>query len=194
MALNGPLELYQRVKTNVYLTSIVFDCCKLNCLLVLKLASITLYCRSLGSVCWGESTVCPSICPQIVRGFYAGSWCSTLPNGAHWRWEHSKSWNRSCVKCIYCDARTVCVSVLQQVMKDKWINCGYEGEDLKPHIEPVEDYSDPARIGETSTAAHPPAACLIAVSVQILNSLLIVFRGDGWDGLHFRGNQGLSSQ
>lgn len=51
MALNGPLELYQRVKTNVYLTSIVFDCCKLNCLLVLKLASITLYCRSLGSVC-----------------------------------------------------------------------------------------------------------------------------------------------
>lgn len=37
---------------------------------------------------------------------------------------------------------------LQQVMKDKWINTGYEGDDLKPHIEPVEDYSDPARIGE----------------------------------------------
>uniref|UniRef100_A0A3B4BFF2 non-specific serine/threonine protein kinase n=1 Tax=Periophthalmus magnuspinnatus TaxID=409849 RepID=A0A3B4BFF2_9GOBI len=35
---------------------------------------------------------------------------------------------------------------LEQVMKDKWINCGYEGEELKPHIEPVEDYSDPARI------------------------------------------------
>lgn len=35
---------------------------------------------------------------------------------------------------------------LEQVMKDKWINCGFEGEDLKPHIEPVEDYSDPARI------------------------------------------------
>lgn len=33
-------------------------------------------------------------------------------------------------------------------MKDKWINTGYEGDDLKPHIEPVEDYSDPARIGE----------------------------------------------
>ena len=38
--------------------------------------------------------------------------------------------------------------ILQQVMKDKWINAGYEGDDLKPHIEPVEDYSDPARIGE----------------------------------------------
>ncbi|XP_038564457.1 MAP/microtubule affinity-regulating kinase 4 isoform X5 [Micropterus salmoides] len=35
---------------------------------------------------------------------------------------------------------------LEQVMKDKWINTGYEGDDLKPHIEPVEDYSDPARI------------------------------------------------
>lgn len=38
---------------------------------------------------------------------------------------------------------------LQQVMKDKWINAGYEGDELKPHIEPVEDYSDPARIGES---------------------------------------------
>uniref|UniRef100_A0A3B3XFV4 non-specific serine/threonine protein kinase n=1 Tax=Poecilia mexicana TaxID=48701 RepID=A0A3B3XFV4_9TELE len=35
---------------------------------------------------------------------------------------------------------------LEQVMKDKWINTGYEGDDLKPHIEPVEDYSDPTRI------------------------------------------------
>ena len=45
----------------------------------------------------------------------------------------------------------ICLSVrpvLQQVMKDKWINSGFEGEDLKPHIEPVEDYSDAARIGE----------------------------------------------
>uniref|UniRef100_A0A3Q2CHM4 non-specific serine/threonine protein kinase n=1 Tax=Cyprinodon variegatus TaxID=28743 RepID=A0A3Q2CHM4_CYPVA len=35
---------------------------------------------------------------------------------------------------------------LEQVMKEKWINAGYEGDELKPHIEPVEDYSDPARI------------------------------------------------
>uniref|UniRef100_A0A8C2WP18 MAP/microtubule affinity-regulating kinase 3 n=1 Tax=Cyclopterus lumpus TaxID=8103 RepID=A0A8C2WP18_CYCLU len=35
---------------------------------------------------------------------------------------------------------------LDQVMKDKWINSGYEEDDLKPHIEPVEDFSDPARI------------------------------------------------
>ncbi|CAL8266987.1 unnamed protein product [Merluccius merluccius] len=35
---------------------------------------------------------------------------------------------------------------LDQVMKDKWINSGFEGEDLKPHVEPVEDFSDASRI------------------------------------------------
>ncbi|XP_053473993.1 MAP/microtubule affinity-regulating kinase 4 isoform X2 [Ictalurus furcatus] len=35
---------------------------------------------------------------------------------------------------------------LEQVMKDKWMNTGYEGDDLKPHVEPAEDYSDPSRI------------------------------------------------
>ncbi|MCI4394688.1 hypothetical protein PGIGA_G00171590 [Pangasianodon gigas] len=35
---------------------------------------------------------------------------------------------------------------LEQVMKDKWMNTGYEGDELKPHVEPVEDYSDPSRI------------------------------------------------
>ncbi|XP_067294652.1 MAP/microtubule affinity-regulating kinase 4 isoform X2 [Pseudorasbora parva] len=35
---------------------------------------------------------------------------------------------------------------LEQVMKDKWMNAGYEGDELKPHIEPVEDYSDANRI------------------------------------------------
>ncbi|KAI2664581.1 MAP/microtubule affinity-regulating kinase 4 [Labeo rohita] len=39
---------------------------------------------------------------------------------------------------------------LEQVMKDKWMNAGYEGDELKPHVEPAEDYSDPNRIGETS--------------------------------------------
>ncbi|XP_030637165.1 MAP/microtubule affinity-regulating kinase 4 isoform X2 [Chanos chanos] len=35
---------------------------------------------------------------------------------------------------------------LEQVMKDKWMNTGYEGDELKPHVEPAEDYSDPHRI------------------------------------------------
>ncbi|TNN76768.1 MAP/microtubule affinity-regulating kinase 4 [Liparis tanakae] len=37
-------------------------------------------------------------------------------------------------------------SSLEQIMKDKWINIGYDGEDLKPHTEPVEDLNNISRI------------------------------------------------
>lgn len=33
-------------------------------------------------------------------------------------------------------------------MKDKWINIGHEGDELKAHIEPVEDFNDTSRIGK----------------------------------------------
>lgn len=36
---------------------------------------------------------------------------------------------------------------LEQIMKDKWINIGYEGEELKPYTEPEEDFGDTKRIG-----------------------------------------------
>ena len=61
-------------------------------------------------------------------------------------------------------------------MKDKWINAGYDGEDLKPHIEPVEDYSDPARIGKSARTLSP----------QLRTNMV--------SGFHSRGNQGLSAQ
>uniref|UniRef100_H3C1A3 MAP/microtubule affinity-regulating kinase 3 n=1 Tax=Tetraodon nigroviridis TaxID=99883 RepID=H3C1A3_TETNG len=35
---------------------------------------------------------------------------------------------------------------LEQIMKDKWINIGYEGDELTAHIEPVEDFNDTSRI------------------------------------------------
>ncbi|XP_056138745.1 MAP/microtubule affinity-regulating kinase 4 isoform X1 [Lampris incognitus] len=35
---------------------------------------------------------------------------------------------------------------LEQIMKDKWMNVGYDGDELKPHVEPVENYSDAGRI------------------------------------------------
>ena len=31
-------------------------------------------------------------------------------------------------------------------MKDKWMNMGYEEDDLKPYIEPVQDWNDRKRI------------------------------------------------
>lgn len=35
----------------------------------------------------------------------------------------------------------------QQIMRDKWINSGYDGKELKPFSEPVEDLNDTSRIG-----------------------------------------------
>ncbi|XP_061682870.1 MAP/microtubule affinity-regulating kinase 4 isoform X2 [Syngnathoides biaculeatus] len=35
---------------------------------------------------------------------------------------------------------------LEQIMKDKWLNVSYDGEELKPHKEPEEDFNDTARI------------------------------------------------
>ncbi|XP_071214340.1 MAP/microtubule affinity-regulating kinase 4-like isoform X2 [Salvelinus alpinus] len=35
---------------------------------------------------------------------------------------------------------------LEQIMNDKWINSGYDGEELKPHTEPLEDHNDASRI------------------------------------------------
>jgi len=35
---------------------------------------------------------------------------------------------------------------LENIMKDKWMNIGYEDDDLKPYIEPIRDYNDPIRI------------------------------------------------
>ncbi|XP_033928060.1 LOW QUALITY PROTEIN: MAP/microtubule affinity-regulating kinase 4 [Melopsittacus undulatus] len=35
---------------------------------------------------------------------------------------------------------------LEQIMKDKWINIGYEGDELKPYKEPEEDFGDTKRI------------------------------------------------
>ena len=44
-------------------------------------------------------------------------------------------------------------------MKDKWINSGYEETELKAHIEPVEDYSDASRIGESDGSILSPFSC-----------------------------------
>ena len=36
---------------------------------------------------------------------------------------------------------------LQTIMKDRWINTGYEDSELKPYKEPSKDELDPIRIG-----------------------------------------------
>ena len=37
---------------------------------------------------------------------------------------------------------------LETIMTDKWMNIGYENEELKPHIEPKPDLNDTKRIGK----------------------------------------------
>jgi hypothetical protein len=39
-------------------------------------------------------------------------------------------------------------------MKDKWMNIGYEDDELKPYVEPPKDSNDPARIGMNTPHAH----------------------------------------
>lgn len=36
----------------------------------------------------------------------------------------------------------------QQIMRDRWMNVGYEDEELKPYIEPQPDYKDPKKTGK----------------------------------------------
>lgn len=39
-------------------------------------------------------------------------------------------------------------------MKDKWMNMGYEEDELKPYVEPEPDFKDLKRIGEYFFVLH----------------------------------------
>lgn len=40
---------------------------------------------------------------------------------------------------------------MQGVMKDRWMNIGFEDDELKPYMEPKPDLNDQARIRESAT-------------------------------------------
>ena len=40
---------------------------------------------------------------------------------------------------------------LETIMSDKWMNMGFEEEELRPYLEPKQDLADPKRIGKTGT-------------------------------------------
>lgn len=42
-------------------------------------------------------------------------------------------------------------ATLETIMRDKWMNMGYEEDELKPFIENAADLKDPKRIGKTGT-------------------------------------------
>jgi len=39
-------------------------------------------------------------------------------------------------------------------MSDKWMNLGYDNQDLKPYSEPTPDFKDERRIGEDFIITH----------------------------------------
>jgi len=39
-------------------------------------------------------------------------------------------------------------------MKDKWMNLGCEDDELKPYVEPEQDFKEPKRIGMPSTKVN----------------------------------------
>ena len=96
--------------------------------------------------------------------------------------------------------RFIVVDVVDQViMKDKWMNIGYEDDELKPHHEPPHDFNDPIRIGVTNKlicicyqiASRLSMASL--VSIEIRNSIIamttkLIFRLRFFITVILRGN------
>lgn len=63
----------------------------------------------------------------------------------------------------------------QNIMRDKWMNIGFEDDELKPYVEPSPDTLDPLRIGNESesksdicTTTPPILYCGIVIIVKML--------------------------
>ena len=59
------------------------------------------------------------------------------------------------------------VFYFKNIMKDKWMNIGYDDDDLKPYIEPTPDNNDPLRIGNSSWSCF----CMLFFYVFFLSTL-----------------------
>lgn len=60
---------------------------------------------------------------------------------------------------------------LQAIMKDKWMNVGYEDEELKPYVEPETDFSDARRMGKQGELF----LCYTVASIFSLLSFFLFF-------------------
>lgn len=56
-------------------------------------------------------------------------------------------------------------ATLETIMRDKWMNMGYEEDELKPFIEPQPDLKDAKRIGKTGTV-HNDFTIYIYINVS----------------------------
>uniref|UniRef100_A0A673CGL7 non-specific serine/threonine protein kinase n=1 Tax=Sphaeramia orbicularis TaxID=375764 RepID=A0A673CGL7_9TELE len=60
-------------------------------------------------------------------------------------------------------------SSLQQIMEDRWMNAGYDKEDLKPYSEPEPEFNDLKRIELMETMGFPPEEVRTALEGQKYN-------------------------
>ncbi|XP_036417192.1 MAP/microtubule affinity-regulating kinase 4 isoform X1 [Colossoma macropomum] len=84
---------------------------------------------------------------------------------------------------------------LEQIMKDKWMNVGYEGDELKPHVEPLEDYNDPERIEVMIGMGYSREEIREALTTQKYNEITATYLLLGRkseDGIESRSSSSLS--
>ncbi|KAI2656246.1 MAP/microtubule affinity-regulating kinase 4 [Labeo rohita] len=84
---------------------------------------------------------------------------------------------------------------LEQIMKDKWMNVGYENDELKPHVEPVEDYNDSSRIDVMVGMGYSRDEIKDALSTHKYNEIFATYLLLGRkneDGMESRSSSSLS--
>ncbi|XP_045904345.1 serine/threonine-protein kinase MARK1-like isoform X5 [Micropterus dolomieu] len=64
---------------------------------------------------------------------------------------------------------------LQQIMKDRWMNVGYEDKDLKSYTEPEQDFNDPKRIELMGTMGFPQEEVMKALEGQKYNEVTAIY-------------------
>ncbi|XP_028266394.1 serine/threonine-protein kinase MARK1 [Parambassis ranga] len=64
---------------------------------------------------------------------------------------------------------------LQQIMKDRWMNVGYDEEELKPYIEPEQDFNDLKRIELMGTMGFPQEEVRKALDGQKYNEMTATY-------------------
>uniref|UniRef100_UPI0037E968C7 serine/threonine-protein kinase MARK1 n=1 Tax=Semicossyphus pulcher TaxID=241346 RepID=UPI0037E968C7 len=82
---------------------------------------------------------------------------------------------------------------LQQVMKDRWMNVGYEEKELKSYNEPEQDFSDLKRIELMGTMGFPQEEVKKALEGQKYNEVTAVYLLLGRKPAEFGGSDSLSS-
>ncbi|XP_078261056.1 serine/threonine-protein kinase MARK1 isoform X2 [Rhinoraja longicauda] len=82
---------------------------------------------------------------------------------------------------------------LEQIMKDRWMNVGFEEEELKPYGEPEPDYSDPNRIETMITMGFPRDEITQSLVGQKYDEVMACYLLLGKKPPEFEGSESVSS-